>query len=132
MVNHLMRQFLNQHLGFLQVARCNHFVNLQIFRITLCPLRRTWHVFRAAWDVRRPASLSGLYSRPTARRGIRSIITEQHTMKDLTLSDQPAPATAPDVTERTMPVSTDTDSVDHITYEDVPTILGASSVRDYA
>jgi acetolactate synthase-1/2/3 large subunit len=46
-------------------------------------------------------------------------------MKDLTLSDQPVPATAPDVTERTMPVSTDTGSVDHITYDDVPTILGA-------
>ena len=44
-------------------------------------------------------------------------------MKNLTLSDQPAPATALDVTE--LPVSTDTVSVDLITYEDVPTILGA-------
>jgi acetolactate synthase I/II/III large subunit len=46
-------------------------------------------------------------------------------MKDLAPSDQREPYTDPAVPERHLPASTDTGSVDQVTYDDVSTILGA-------
>lgn len=40
-------------------------------------------------------------------------------------SEQPVPTIDSDVTRPVLPTDTDTDSVDHVTYDDVPTILGA-------
>ncbi|HJY81290.1 MAG TPA: hypothetical protein VKK81_09430, partial [Candidatus Binatia bacterium] len=46
-------------------------------------------------------------------------------MKNLAPSDQHLPYPDLAVSERHLPASTDTGSVDHVTYDDVPTILGA-------
>lgn len=46
-------------------------------------------------------------------------------MKDLPTSEQQVHKTDSDVAQHTTPDGTDTSSVDHVTYDDVPTILGA-------
>src|SRR5215470_13190203 len=45
--------------------------------------------------------------------------------KDVAIFDQLIPDTAPDAPERNPPVRTHPGSVDHVTYDDMPTILGA-------